>query len=73
MTNNAVIRLATFALIIFCFFAMFLTAAISQQAELRPAASAAAPIPMAGSALQAEAQLSTLSMVEEAGVSAPAM
>ena len=74
MTNNAVIRLVTFAVIIFCFFAMFLTASLSVHADLRPAASDFSPMVISADAAQNEAQLSVLSAAESAaGAEAPSM
>ena len=74
MTNNAVIRLVTFAVIIFCFFAMFLTASLSMHAELRPASSDFSPVAVSAGEMQYEAQLSTLSAAEAAaGTEVPSM
>ncbi len=74
MTNNMVIRLVTFAVIIFCFFAMFLTASLSMHADLRPASSDFSPIAISADAVQHEAQLSTLSAADPAaGIEVPSL
>ena len=73
MTNNAVIRLVTFAVIIFCFFAMFLTASLSAHADFSPAGPEPAPIAISVRTAQSDVQLSALSHAEEAGAEALSM
>ena len=73
MTNNTVIRLATFAVIVFCFFVMFLTASLSMHTDFSLVGSEPAPITISSGAAQTEVQLNTLSFAEEAGAEAPSM
>ena len=73
MTNNTVIRLVTFAVIVFCFFAMFLTATLSTGIDFRYADPASGPVEISGSAVQTGSQLSMLSAEEPAAEEAPSM
>ena len=65
MTNNRMLRLITFTVILFCFITMFLTATFSVPADLDTEISANAPVMVSAVAGKAEAQPTAISAAAE--------
>lgn len=64
MTNNTAIRLATLAVIAFCFLAMILTASLSVRADVRPGDAGLNPVAVSAAAEYPETQLNALSFAD---------